>query len=50
MSKVTDDLSKLSHLFKDVEWCQNCRDWYKSDLSECPECRAEMNKIDEVMR
>lgn len=33
-----EDLSQLSEAFEGNEWCNDCRDWYKSNLKECPEC------------
>ena len=36
-----EDLSKISDCFKGNEWCNNCREWYKDDLKECPECKMD---------
>jgi hypothetical protein len=40
-SSLKEDLSKLCGVFKDNEWCNDCRDWYKSELKECPDCENE---------
>jgi hypothetical protein len=40
-----EDLSQLSEAFEGNEWCNDCRDWYKSDLKDCPDCVNEEYRL-----
>ena len=39
--QLKDNIKKLNKdgdIFQGQHWCNNCRDWYGKELTECPEC------------
>ena len=47
---VSTDLAKLKPLFEGSEWCQGCRDWYKSEQKECPDCKDDLQKENDQLK